>query len=120
MSKHLHPDILAKIEASKKQGGIELDKLAIGTKIEAQTRNTFYKIEKLPNGRFRVEGGTYFSQPKETYIGGSTWGGSMMKINWMAVGMHISFSQCDTTAVQKLKVIAPDGSWEYDFTASLV
>jgi len=97
----------------EKQHSVALDKLAIGTKIEAKTRNTLYKIEILPNGRVMVEGGRYFLQPTETVIVGSTWGGSMIKSKWLEIGMHIEMPQCTTTAVETLKIIAPDSSWEY-------
>jgi hypothetical protein len=119
MNEHIHPEILQRIKEQEKQGGVDLNKLAIGTKIEAQTLSTLYKIEILPNGKAIVEGGRYFPEPKETYIGGSTWGGSMLKLGWLGLGMHIEIKKADTdgcmitTAVQSLKVIAPDNSWEY-------
>lgn len=37
MNARLHPDILRNIETSKKNGGVELDKLAVGTRLEAHT-----------------------------------------------------------------------------------
>lgn len=111
---NLHPEIERRIEEQKKQGGIEIDKQPIGTRIEAQTRNTLYKIEILAGGKAKVEGGRYFSEPKETRISGSTWGGSMLKMHWLGIGMHIEFPECTTTPVVKLKIIAPDGAWEYD------
>lgn len=100
-------------EIAKKQGGIQLDQLAINTKIEAQTKNTLYRITVLDNDKYKVEGGRHYSQPTETHIGGSTWGGSMIKVGWLGLGMHIEFPECTTTAVKTLKVVAPDESWEY-------
>jgi hypothetical protein len=115
---NLHPDIVRRIEESEKQGGIKLTELAVGTRVEAQTRNTLYKIAVLENGKYMVEGGFYFPEPKEAWISGSTWGGSMLKMKWLGIGMHMEFGnpECGTvtsTAVKSLKVLASDGSWEY-------
>lgn len=115
---NLHPTILKNIEDSKKNGGIELDKLAVGSRIEAQTRNTLYKIKVLDGGRFEIHGGTYFPEPTIGGISGSTWGGSMIKGKWLGVDMHMELyhpedGKITTTAVRSLKVLAPDGSWEY-------
>ena len=111
---NLDPQIERLIAEQKERGGIQIDQLEIGTKIEAQTRNTLYKIEILSNGKFMVEGGKYFPAPTETHIAGSTFGGSMLKLKWLGIGMCIEMPQCVTTSVQSLKVIAPDGSWEYE------
>jgi hypothetical protein len=115
---NLHPAILKNIEDSKKNGGIELDKLAPGTRIEAQTRNTLYKIVAKGDGTFDIQGGTYFPQCINARIAGSTWGGSMLKIKWLGIDMHMELyhpqdGKITTTAVRTLKVLAPDGSWEY-------
>lgn len=124
MNSNLHPDILRNIEESKKNGGIQLDKLTAGTCIEAQTRNTLYKIRVLENGKYMIEGGFYFEEPTEASIVGSTWGGSMLKPRWLGIDMHMEFwhpsnrlgnghGTITTTAVRSLKVLASDQSWEY-------
>lgn len=119
MNSNLHPDILRNIDDSKKNGGIWLDKLALGTQIEVQTRNTLYKIEVLLGGKFKIKGGTYFPRSAIGSIAGSTWGGSMLKQNWLGVDMHMELyhpsgdhGRITTTAVRSLKVVAPDSSWE--------
>jgi len=121
---NLHPDIVRNIEESKKNGGVQLDKLAVGACLEAQTRNTLYKIKVLENEKYMIEGGFYFEEPTEASIAGSTWGGSMLKQGWLGIDMYIEFwhpnnrlgngnGTITTTAVKSLKVIASDGSWEY-------
>ena len=109
-----HADILERMKEQKARGGIELDKLPIGTIIEAHTRNTLYKITALGKGDFEVEGGKYCPLPTVTRINGSTWGGTMIQVGWLGIDMHIEFFHFTTTAIKSLKVIAPDGSWEYD------
>lgn len=120
MNKHLHPDILKRIEAQEKLGGIKIDELEVGTKIEAQTFNSLYTIEVLENGKFMVNGGTRFTAPQEVAIAGSTWGGSMLKMKWIGINMCIEMEHPNperdillTSLVQTITVIAPDGSWEY-------
>jgi hypothetical protein len=116
---NLHPSILKNIEDSKKSGGIELDKLTPGTRVEAQTKNTLYKIKVLDNNRFEIHGGHYFPEPTvDGGISGSTWGGSILKAKWLGIDMHMELyhpqdGKIMTTAVRTLKVLAPDGSWEY-------
>lgn len=117
---NLHPELKRLMQEQEKQGGIELDKLPQGTIVEVQTKNTLYKIIALGNNLFRVSGGKYYSTPKDTKIPGSTFGGSMIKVNWLGIGMHVEFPACTTTAVRTLKVVAPDGSWEYTLDASIV
>ena len=110
----LDPRIQSLFEQQAKRGGIEIDKLAIGTVVEAKTKNSLYRIKALGGNRFEVKGGSYFPEPTEVTIPGSTWGGSMIKMNWLGIGMNIEFNPCTTTAVEALKIIAHDGSWEYD------
>lgn len=71
------------------EGGVQIDRLDIGTVLEVQTCNSLYTIEVLDNKKFSVQGGSRFIHPCETWIGGSTWGGSMIKIKWIGIGMHI-------------------------------
>jgi hypothetical protein len=120
VNQHLHPDILLRIENAKKQGGVRLDELAVGTKLEVQTRNTLYRISVLGNSKYLVEGGRKFPHPTETYLGGSTWGGSMIKVGWLGIGMHMEFTECVTTAVETIRIVAPNDKWEYTLDASLV
>jgi len=112
-SPHLDPR-LAKMIADQEGRGVQLSKQPIGTVIEVKTANSFYRIKVLPGNRFEVKGGTYFPEPTEVTIPGSTWGGSMLKMNWIGLGMHIEFNQYTTSEVKSLKIVAPDGSWEYD------
>lgn len=111
-----HTDAIRLAEEQRKQGGVKLDQLAIGTKLEIQTKNSIYKIEKTFENRYLVEGGTHFLQPSETWISGSTWGGSMIMCGWIGLDMHVEIGNVTTTTVKSIKVIAPDNSWNYEIT----
>ena len=108
------------IEEQKGRGGIDLKLLNKGTKIEAQTKNTLYSIEVLENGKYLVQGGRHYPDAMPIRINGSAWGGSIIKVNWLGIEMHIEMQHPDpekgmitTSAVRSLKIIAPDNSWEY-------
>ena len=122
---NLHPDIQRRLDEQEKLGGVQLDELEPGTKIEVQTLNTLYTIEVLENGKYMVSGGSYFSAPTETHIGGSTWGSSMLKLKWLGINMHIEMGHpakngiITTSPVQAIKIIAPDGEGEYEISDSV-
>jgi hypothetical protein len=102
-----------KLVASIKDG-VDLTRLEIGTILEVQTKNTLYKLRKLENGEYEVEGGMYLSPPHKKGINGSTFGGSMIKINWIGLSMNIEFTDGPTTTeVQSIKIIAPDAKWDF-------
>lgn len=121
---YISDDIVNNIEESEKDGGIFLDTLDPGTHVIAVTRNSTYDIEILEEGKFKVQGGKYFPEPMETCFNGSTWGGSMLKIKWIGLGMHMEFMHptkqsktVTTTKVKEAKVIGPDWEYEMEWTS---
>lgn len=120
-NKDVHQDIRKLIEEQEDKDGIDLSRLSIGTMLKVQTRNTLYTIEILGNDKFLIEGGRYFPEPYETFINGSTWGGSMLKLNWIGIDMFMELGPnsekhgfITTSAVKSVKIVAPDKSWEYE------
>ena len=115
---HIDDKILKRLAEQEKRGGIQIGMLQPGTRIEAKTKNTLYEIEILdPVNRpliIKIHGGSYFKEPASVQLNGSTWGGAMLKLGWLGIGMCMEFAECTTTPVQSLKVIAPDKSWEYE------
>ena len=113
---HLDSQITQRIQQQEEGGGVNIVLLQPGIKIEVQTRNTLYHIEILdPNeGKIKIQGGKYFPEPTEAYLHGSTWGGSMLKLQWIGHEMHMEIGAhkvVTTSAVQAAKVIGPN--WEY-------
>ncbi len=113
-------DVRQLIAEAEEKSGIDLSQLEIGTKIEMQTVNTLYHIEVLPENKFMVQGGHFFIQPIETYIGGSTYGGSMIKLKWLGINMHAEIGTphrasplVTTSAIRSIKVIGPNDKWNY-------
>ena len=95
---------------SKELEGVTLGTLEAYDTIHAQTRNSEYKIFLLDpkSGRALVEGGKYLKEPVEATVSGSTFGGCMLKMGWLGVGLRIEMNvngqRLETSPVQGLRV----------------
>jgi hypothetical protein len=65
-----------------------LSDMVEGERASFHTKNSIYNIEKIIGIEFLIQGG-YFPQPTKVNIHGSTWGGSMLLMNRIAVGMNV-------------------------------
>ncbi len=70
-----------------------------GHVVLVQTQNTLYRFEienenKIIGKAFKPDGSTpeYLSFDMPVYIAGSTWGGSMLKMGYIGVEMHLEFT----------------------------
>lgn len=81
-------DGFAELSASE---GIALRFLASFDTIRAKTLNSEYFIFLLEpeTGKALVQGGRYFAEPVEATVSGSTFGGCMLKMGWLGVGLRI-------------------------------
>ena len=101
-------DDAIKINAELK--GVTLQKLRPCDTIHARTRNSDYQIFLLDptSGRAMVRGGKYFTDPTEMTVTGSTFGGCMLKMGWLGVGLSMEFfvhgQRTVTSPVQSLDV----------------
>ena len=90
--------------------GVSLRTLAAYDTIQAQTVNNVYEIFLLDpeSGRALVRGGKYFAEPTEATVNGSTFGGSVLKMGWLGVGLRIEIrangKRTVTSPVQSLRV----------------
>lgn len=90
--------------------GVALRTLGACDTIHVRTHNHDYEIFLLDpqSGRALVRGGKYFAEPTEATINGSTFGGCMLKMGWLGVGLRmeiLSAGQClVTTPVESLCV----------------
>lgn len=93
----------------------ELEGVILGTleacdTIQARTRNSDYEIFLLDpeSGRALVRGGKYFAEPREAIVSGSTFGGCMLKMGWLGVGLQMEIyangQRTVTSPVQSLRV----------------
>ena len=78
--------------------------------IHARTRNSVYEIFLLEpkSGRALVRGGKYFAELVEATVNGSTFGGCMLKMGWLGVGLRMEIyangQRTVTSPIQSLRV----------------
>ncbi len=71
--------------------GVAMKTLAAFDMIRARTLNSDYRIFVLEpdSGKALVQGGSFFEEPVEAWISGSSFGGCMLKIGWIGVGLRM-------------------------------
>lgn len=101
-------DVTAEMSPALK--GVILGTLEACDMIEARTRNTVYEIFLLDpkSGRALVRGGKHFAEPVEAIVSGSNFGGCMIKVGWLGVGLRMEICangrRTVTSPVQSLRV----------------
>ncbi len=97
--------------------GIDLGKLSPGTRVIVQTANNTYQITLLGCGIVKIKGGTHFPEEVERTFHGCTWGGSMLKMNWIGYDMHMEIADPPNGIITSSRVAAAtvcgDG-WQYE------
>lgn len=81
--------------------GIHLPRLEALTQLEVSTRNSLYRITVLEPRDWRVivRGGRYFPYDTAAYLCGSGYGGALLKLAWIGVGLSCEFSAGGTRVV---------------------
>jgi hypothetical protein len=75
--------------------GLNLREMEPLVPILVTTRNSRYRIIPLRWGdsHVLVQGGPFFPEPTEARLAGSSFGGSFLKMHWIAVGMHMEIDR---------------------------
>jgi hypothetical protein len=89
---NLTPEVNAAIRDSELAGGVFIKNLPIGTTVKVQTNNTLYTIDHNEDGDYIQGSPKYCPERTKASIHGSTFGGSMIKVGWIGVGMYLEFS----------------------------
>ncbi len=98
---------------SEIEGGVFLRELPIGTHLEVETRNRFYELENRGSGHVVISGHPRFCpRPILVKLNGSTWGGSMMKMQFIGRGMFLEFRHpvygiIRTSRIQEVQELPP-------------
>ena len=80
------------IVQSEIEGGVCLDDLSEGARLEVQTQNRGYTILIRGRGKELIWGHPqYCPAPVPVRIAGSTWGGTMLKLRFIGRGMCLEF-----------------------------
>lgn len=74
--------------------GIDVRTLPPGTEVTMDTANSHYRFVILDDGERRalVHGGRYFDNEAEARIEGSTLGGTLLWVGWIARGLCLELS----------------------------
>jgi hypothetical protein len=82
---------------SELQGGCDLNKLPVGKRVIAQTKNTRYEIEKLEDGVIIQGNARFCPVPIKGNIVGSLYHpeGSMIRAKFIGRGMFLEFTTVD-------------------------
>jgi len=77
---------------SEIEGGVWLDDLSEGSRLEVETQNRWYTILIRGRGKELIWGHPqYCPHPVPVSIAGPTWGGSMLKLRFIGRGMRLEF-----------------------------
>jgi hypothetical protein len=77
------------IDAASACRGVSLLALDPLTVLHVETRNSVYRIVVSERTAVFVQGGHFFPENSAAHLAGSTFGGSLLKIAWIGVGMQM-------------------------------
>jgi len=96
--------------------GLYLRDLEPLTTLLVRTQNSVYRIIVIEGPSVLVQGGHFFPQASAAHLSGSGFGGSMLKLAWVGVGLCMEICPDDqrivTSPVRSIKVdedISPSG-----------
>lgn len=109
-----HPNLADEINRSiiqsEIEGGVFLNELPPATILQIQTLNHCYTAVLLGGSEALLSGHPEFCpEPVQVAIAGSTWGGSMLKLQYVGRGMHMEFHHpayarpIVTSAIQEIR-----------------
>ena len=87
----LSSEICDCIVRSEVEGGLCLSRLENGSRVLVQTVSRLYEL-RVRNGQTWISGHPEFCpRPVPVEVRGSSWGGSMLKVEYLGRGMHMEF-----------------------------
>ncbi len=87
---NVDPYLQDKMEEAEILGGVDIRNVEVGKSLLVTTLNSKYTIEHREDG-FYISGGERFKNPVLAVINGSTYGGSVIKDQFIGRGMHLEF-----------------------------
>jgi hypothetical protein len=89
---NLSDNVNGRIIQSEIEGGVFLHDLPPSTVLEIQTMHHCYRAVLLGGSEALISGHPEFCpEPVQVAIAGSTWGGSMLKLQFVGRGMNLEF-----------------------------
>lgn len=92
----LHPnlgdEVNENIYRSEIEGGVFLKDMPVGAVLEIETKNRLYRLENCGGGKALISGHPkHCPEPVLVKVHGSTWGKSMIKMQFIGRGMHLEY-----------------------------
>lgn len=103
---NLSDDINRKLTFAERNG-IEVNELKSGDVLEVRTLDALYRFKIINPATGEVEAtsdGQYFQHPEIVNIHGSTFGGSMIKLGWLAVGTWLEIGRIRLSQTQAISL----------------
>lgn len=71
--------------------GLDLRKLSVRDVIRLRTLNSEYRMVLLDPStrRVSVQGGSFFTEPTDAVVEGSSCGGALLKAGWIGIGLQL-------------------------------
>jgi hypothetical protein len=79
--------------------GVNLSDLEPLTVLRVRTRNSLYRIVVSDASKVLVQGGDFFPDSTAGHLSGSGFGGSLLKVGWIGVGLRMEFLSGDRRIV---------------------
>ncbi len=99
-------EIYGRMVESEVQGGVRLRALEEGSLLQVRTINRIYEIE-VRDGETWISGHPRFCPcPVPVRFRGSSWGGSMLKPDYLGLGMHMEFQHPVHSTVTTSKIVS--------------
>ena len=112
--RYFDSQIVKLIEQSEKDGGIWLKDVEPDQLIEVYTQKSIYRLALVDKVKHLVavnSTGAHIDKPEICILNGSTFGGSMIRLGWIGIGMNLEFHRrrkvrpiLTTSAVKTIKV----------------
>ena len=95
-----------RIIQSEIEGGVRLSELPVGFCLEVQTENRSYHVVIRQDGSADISGHPVFCpRPVAVHIHGSSWGGSMLKVDYIGRGMHLEFHHPEYQTITTSRIV---------------
>lgn len=98
-------------EATSQHRGLHVGSLAPLTRLEVKTRNTRYRITVVEPRDWKVvvQGGRFFPTERFAFLCGSGYGGTLLKVAWVGLGLCCELSsdgqRVVTSPVQDFRIL---------------
>jgi len=89
---NLSDEVNHNLAQSEVEGGVHLEHLAPGSRLEVQTQHRWYTLVNCGDGWALISGHPkYCPEPSLVRVLGSNWGGSMLKMRFIGRSMRLEF-----------------------------